>query len=115
MCAADPPLGARSRRASPFTEDQLRWRQFFPSFTWLDITRGGTFLHPDAIRPHTLDDAIVDDFNALLYGSELVQSAWSRSTRVSYQAWVTAYSTFCREWGRQPLPHQNFPNLAKSD
>ena len=46
----------------------------------------------------------MDDFNALLYGSELVQSAWSRLTRVSYQAWVTAYSTFCHEWHRQPLP-----------
>jgi hypothetical protein len=46
----------------------------------------------------------VDDFNSFLYGSELVQSAWSRLTRVSYQAWVTGYSTFCHEWGRQPLP-----------
>ena len=104
MCAADQPRAARPSRASPFTADQLRWRQFFPLFTWLDIARGGSYLHPDAIRPHTLADALVDDFHALLYGSELVQSAWSRSTRISYQGWVTAFCTFCHVRGCQPLP-----------
>jgi len=104
VCAADPPRGARPSRASPFTSDQLLWRQFFPLFTWLDIARGGSYLHPDAIRPHTLVDTLVDDFNDLLYGSELVQSAWARSTRISYQSWVTAFCTFCHEQGCRPLP-----------
>ena len=50
------------RLVTPFTADQLQWRQFFQEFTWLDLARGGTYLHPDAIRPRTVEDTLVDDF-----------------------------------------------------
>ena len=92
------------RLVTPFTADQLQWRQFFQEFTWLDLARGGTYLHPDAIRPRTLEVALVDDFYSVLCGSELPQSSWARSTRRSYQGWVTAYCDFCHGIRVRPLP-----------
>ena len=92
------------RLVTPFTADQLQWRQFFQEFTWLDLARGGTYLHPDAIRPRTLEDALVDDFYSVLCGSELPQSSWARTTRRSYQGWVTAYCDFCQRIRVRPLP-----------
>ena len=84
--------------------DQLQWRQFLTHFTWLDVTRGGTYLHPEAIRPRTLEDSLVDDFFRVLCGSEIPQSSWALATRRSYQAWVTSFCNFCaarRQCGEQ--------------
>ena len=106
-CAADPdrshapPAGTPT---SPYTVDQLQWRQFITHFTWLDIARGGTYLHPDAIRPRTLEDSLVDDFFRVLCGSEIPQSSWALATRRSYQAWVTSFCNFCAARRICPLP-----------
>ena len=100
-----PSLCRLYASSRPFTADQLQWRQFFQEFTWLDLARGGTYLHPDAIRPRTLEDALVDDFYSVLCGSALPQSSWARTTRRSYQGWVTAYCDFCQRirGGRFPV------------
>ena len=61
-------------------------------------------MHPEAIRPHTLEDSLTDDFYRLLCGSELPQSAWALATRRSYQAWITTYCNFCSSVHQLPLP-----------
>ena len=106
-CAADPDRSSRPPSGTPpppCTLDQLQWRQFLTHFTWLDIARGGTYLHPEALRPHTLEDSLVDDFFRVLCGSEIPQSSWALATRRSYQGWVTCYSNFCARNRVKPLP-----------
>ena len=103
------------RLVTPFTSDQLRWRQFFLEFTWLDLARGGTYLYPEAIRPRTLEASLVDDFFSVLCGSELPQSSWAPATRRSYQGWVTTYCNFCSRIRVQPLPVEPDPFLQWLD
>ena len=46
----------------------------------------------------------MDDFYSVLCGSALPQSSWARTTRRSYQGWVTAYCDFCQRIRARPLP-----------
>lgn len=97
------------------TDEQLRWYQFDPDFNWLDLSRGGEFLSPDARRPITLYDEGLDAFETVFYGSPLVQSSWAPRTRSTYQGWVCVYCRFCALRGRPPPPSTAgpFPRVAR--
>ena len=97
------------------TDEQLRWYQFDPNFNWLDLSRGGEFLSPDARRPITLYDEGLDAFETVFYGSPLVQSSWAPRTRSTYQGWVCVYCRFCALRGLPPLPVQPTLFLAWLD
>jgi hypothetical protein len=50
---------------------------------WLDLARGGTYLHPEAIRPRALEPSLVDDF----FSSSVGQ--WERApTDVTLQVFL---------------------------